>query len=115
MEKVLVREYFASGSIKSEHYEINGAKDGLEQWWHENGQIFTECEYVSGVPHGRVQVWSESGHFRALEFVKNGASHGEYTSWWDNGNIKEHGIFIEGVRQSGFKWYHKDGSLWSEL
>jgi hypothetical protein len=31
MERVLVQEHFLSGSLKTEHYEVNGVKDGFKR------------------------------------------------------------------------------------
>jgi len=40
---------------------------------------------------------------------------GSYQSWWDNGVLKEQGVFKNGVRQPGYRWFNEDGTLHQEL
>jgi len=36
---------------------IDGKKEGLFQWWYDNGQLKQECTYVNGKLEGFKQNW----------------------------------------------------------
>ena len=63
---VLKREYFDSGELKSEVFEINGKKNGLYKEWHQkiSRGIQREkmyCKYSNGYKDGLCLSWNEEG------------------------------------------------------
>ena len=42
------REYYESGKLKSECFEINGKKNGEYKRYHQNGQLNIICSYIDG-------------------------------------------------------------------
>ena len=115
MSTRVITSYYDSGEKASEHEEANGILSGHVRRWHQNGQLFVEAEYKDGLAHGVSQQWTESGIQTLFCIRKKGSLHGKYQSWWDDGIPKEEGIFLDGVRQPGYRWYKTDGTLWKEL
>ena len=108
---VLIKHFHESGSIKSEHYEINGVRHGIERLWCMDGTLLSECTFSHGKLHGVARLFTETGLAYIEENFENGVRHGEYISRWDSGGLKEHGFYIHGEPQPGYKYYREDGTL----
>lgn len=101
--------------MESQYFELNGKLVGLRRRWYKGGGLFSEAEFANGVANGIVRQWSEAGVLTLYANTKDGELDGPYRSWWDNAMLKEEGVFAQGVRQPGFRWYREDGSLWREV
>jgi antitoxin component YwqK of YwqJK toxin-antitoxin module len=112
-QSLVVRDYFESGELISEHMTVAGVKQGTERGWHKNGQIFYEMHYVGGRAEGPYSQWDESGRPLLRTNLKQGKNDGFYQSWWNSGALKEEGYYVDDVRQPGYRWYSADGTLWS--
>ncbi|MEW5823267.1 MAG: hypothetical protein AB1766_02865 [Pseudomonadota bacterium] len=110
----LIQEFDGNGLIKSEYFELDGVKNGVQRRWHEDGSIFSECTFIHGKLHGIARLWTAAGVCYIEENFEHGVRHGEYTSRWNSGGLKEHGFYVNGKRQPGYKYYREDGSLWCE-
>jgi antitoxin component YwqK of YwqJK toxin-antitoxin module len=112
----LIENYFPTGEVESRH-EVTDPSRGrsLRRRWYRNGQLFSETEFLHRKPHGRIREWTETGTLILDAVNKNGILDGYYQSWWDDGTLKEQGTFINGKRQTGYRWFATDGSLWKEL
>ena len=80
----------------------------------EGGAILSTAEYVDGVLDGVTRQFSASGVMTLEAHCQNGEYHVAYRSWWDTGILKEEGAFAHGKRAGIYKWYHQDGTLWSQ-
>jgi antitoxin component YwqK of YwqJK toxin-antitoxin module len=115
MTNILVKNYFSSGELESEHYELNGLKHGTLRRWYKNGKLFSESTFINGKIDGLSRLWNEDGVCYISSELRNGVLHGEYISRWDSGSLKEYGFYVDGKRQPGYKYYREDGSLWHEI
>jgi len=53
---------FGDGSWKGEVSFFEGRKDGVERYWHPNGQIRVEKQWFNGELHGYVTEWNLQGN-----------------------------------------------------
>ena len=107
----LIKEFWDSGILKIERYELNGVQHGIQRRWCEDGSLLSECTFVHGKLHGVARLFTETGLAYIDENFENGVRHGEYISRWDSGGLKEHGFYIHGEPQPGYKYYREDGTL----
>lgn len=110
----VIQEFWHSGGLKLEYHVLNGVKHGAQRRWYEGGSLLSECTFAHGKIHGVARLWTETGLCDLEEHYENDVTHGEYTSRWDSGGLKEHGFYVDGKRQPGYKYYREDGSLWCE-
>ena len=52
---------FEDGSRKGEASFFEGKKDGVERYWHPNGQIRIERQWLNGELHGYLTEWDTQG------------------------------------------------------
>ena len=107
----LIKEFWDSGILKIERYELNGVQHGIQRRWCEDGSLLSECTFVHGKLHGVARLFTETGLAYIDENFENGVRHGEYISRWSSGGLKEHGFYIHGEPQPGYRYYREDGSL----
>ena len=74
----LKKEYFESGELKSECFEVNGKKYGEHKIYNKNGQLLNSCSYVDGKKNG--DLWNEflkiyAQHQVKMHWVKGHAGH----------------------------------------
>jgi antitoxin component YwqK of YwqJK toxin-antitoxin module len=60
----LKKEYYETGELKSECFEINGKKHGENKIFNKNGQLLNSCSYVDGKKHGEERDYYENGSLR---------------------------------------------------
>lgn len=56
-------------------------------------------------------LYYESGKRRSEGEMRNGLEAGKWTSWYENGNPKSIGYYIDGQKDSLWKWYDESGML----
>ena len=123
----LREDYYKNGKLSMKGSYINGFKDGLWQWWFENGNkqdeaIFKHDAYIKERKH-----WREDGKQDYIEIIdgeciseccdgknvmydkngvklveytmKNGAKNGAGVSYYPNGKIRRKFIYVNGKKE----------------
>jgi antitoxin component YwqK of YwqJK toxin-antitoxin module len=65
----------------------DGLKEGIWQFWHDNGRISGQGAFQKDKPAG---VW---------------------TTWHDNGQRESEGMYIEGLQQGPFTYWDRHGHI----
>ena len=107
-QRPVQRKHYDNGKLKSETYYKNsgeigyfGIKEGLQTFWHENGEKWFETYYKNGEIEGIVTIWYKNGQKAAEVYYKNGEKDGLEALWYEDGkqqytrnnkNGTEHGI-----------------------
>ena len=111
-----IREYFSSGKLMYEYYEDElSRRTGLLRHWHENGQLMLEVNYLNNLVEGVSKTYTENGVLIIYQEFISGKLNGVYKSWFDDGTRKEDGLYVNDIRQLGYKWYKHNGDLWHIL
>jgi hypothetical protein len=58
--------------MDSEGNYINGKRNGLWKYWHENGQVRCEGNYINGLKDGVWKYWDETGVLTEETLYNNG-------------------------------------------
>jgi antitoxin component YwqK of YwqJK toxin-antitoxin module len=76
----------------------NGAKNGKQVSFWENGNKRFEFIAVNDAYEGELKEWSENGQLIHLAHYRNGQEEGEQKLWYDNGKIKANYVINNGRR-----------------
>jgi len=82
-------EFYPNGELKSRtNYQainVGVKKHGLEEHYHENGQLIFKRNYKDGKPHGLVERYHENGQLSYKTYYKDGEQQGLEESYDENG------------------------------
>jgi hypothetical protein len=92
-----------------------GKRDGLEAWWHENGQKQSESTYKDGKLEGLNTMWYESGQKAEEGTYKDGKMDGLATWWHDNGEKEHEGTYKDGKQEGLVTQWHDNGQTKLEV
>jgi len=80
-----VKENYENGRLKRLGYLNEGAKDGLWNSWHENGEKQLELRYKKDVLHGKTSSWHPNGQKKSAGNIRDGEMDGPWEEWYENG------------------------------
>lgn len=102
-------EYYKNGNIKVEGNFKNGLKDGVQKWYHENGEKYKIIGYEAGVEKGIYELYSSSGLVQ-YKGIKDSLHIGLQYEYYENGNLKR--IFEkEGNDTIKYTLYNENGAI----
>ncbi|HOD14682.1 MAG TPA: toxin-antitoxin system YwqK family antitoxin [Spirochaetota bacterium] len=134
----VVKEYYASGKVKSETSYVDGKIHGKRKLYYENGNLQKEEEYSAGIRAGVFLEYYEDGALRNYETYRddalngvcymqypggqkmmigqcaNGKKTGKWTLFHKNGEKYMEGNFIDNLMEGLWRSYSPDGDLDSE-
>ncbi len=65
-------ESFSDGMPRAEAHFLKGRKDGMERFWHANGNLAREGQWFDNLANGLMRNWDEKGRLIKAERYKNG-------------------------------------------
>jgi antitoxin component YwqK of YwqJK toxin-antitoxin module len=92
------KKYFPSGKIMEIRHFRNGAKNGLQTGFWENGNKRFEYVAVNDACEGELKEWAEDGQLFHLATYKNGREEGVQKMWHADGRIRSNFVLINGRR-----------------
>ncbi len=134
--KVIEREYYSDGGLKSETELKDGKRNGMVRNYSERGRLLSTTEYVNDLREGWlinyssetgapelkgffkndtqsgpvIQYYREGMLFRESNYVK-GRIDGVVKTFWANGKLKAENFYKMGKLSVGLKEYDKEGNL----
>ena len=103
-EEGLQTYWHKNGQKKVEENYKNGKQDGLTVWWHENGQKSSEVNYKDGKQEGLNVGWHSNGRKRFEGNMKNGKKDGVWTHWHKSGRKSMESHYKDGVGSDVKAW-----------
>lgn len=95
---IIQKKYFPSGKLLELRHIRNGAKNGLQTGYWENGKKRFEYLAVNDVCEGELKEWAENGMLFHLAHYKNGQEDGVQKMWHPDGRLRSNFILINGRR-----------------
>lgn len=80
-------EYFSNGNIKQKGSFINGLKNGLFEWFYDNGNICYSVTYKYGERNGCYTEFHLNGNLKWKGIFRNDNYDGEWTEYDSNGDF----------------------------
>ncbi len=105
-----VTRWHGNGQVYSIGNFLNGEKNGLFQWWYEDGSAKEEATFVKEAREGIVTQWYRNGNKFAEANYKKGKLNGNLTWWFETGQKKEETSFINDDRDGIAYWWYADGA-----
>ena len=105
-----VTRWHGNGQIYSIGNFLNGEKNGLFQWWYNDGAKKEESTFVNGERVDVVTQWYQNGKKFAEANYKKGQLNGNLTWWYETGQKKEQTSFVNGERDGFAYWWYSDGA-----
>ena len=79
-----------------EHRKIDGELDGVQTWFHENGNKESEHHFTDGKADGKWTWWYENGNLQEERFHTDGFQDGRHTYYDEDGEMEFHYIYKDG-------------------
>ncbi len=115
-----IKSYYANNTIQSDtNYKdgthtntTNGIKDGIQTFYHQNGQIASVTPYVDGKKEGRHKRFDSEGRLIEIRDYHNGLLDGLVMQRNPVLDFPTHkAMYKEGVRHSKEHFFFPDGNL----
>jgi TonB C terminal/MORN repeat variant len=75
-----------------------GKKNGMENWWYENGTKKYEANNLHGIREGKFTAWYSDGKPWYEGFESHGRPESTLTYWHPNGQMKSRALFRDGFQ-----------------
>jgi hypothetical protein len=109
-----VEREFYPGPDKTAKYAIGvdkqGRKEGMETWWHPNGNKKYEARNHAGMRDGAFTAWYPDGKVWYQGYEYRGKPESTLTYFYPTGNLKSQALFRDGI-QLERKDYDANGRL----
>ncbi|MFT5182885.1 MAG: antitoxin component YwqK of YwqJK toxin-antitoxin module [Flavobacteriales bacterium] len=122
----LEQVFSKTSNLIEEFVNVDNVKQGIASYFYESSELYRRIEFIDdkefgkGIEYakdGRVITFLnyDNGFIRSIEKVnrlnKLGQKKGYWVEYWANGNVKEEGIWSNGVRNGVFKFFRKKSDL----
>jgi antitoxin component YwqK of YwqJK toxin-antitoxin module len=108
-------EFYSNGKLKSRiNYQSKsdgGEKHGLQETYHDNGQLERKGNIKDGQQDGLWEQYYENGQLQYKENWKDGKEEGLREGYYDNGQLRSEVNYKNGVMVGLSVNYYKDGAL----
>ncbi|TFH40566.1 MAG: toxin-antitoxin system YwqK family antitoxin [Chrysiogenales bacterium] len=99
-----------SGSLlKAEVTFTNDIANGKLKEYYASGRIRSETDYRNGIRNGRHMLYYETGVGRIEEYYRDGKKNGKSFEYYENGFTRENAFFKDGVRDGMSNSFHRSG------
>lgn len=104
---IYVVQTWPNGRVRSEHFELNGVRDGICKTYTNMGQIESECTYINGSLNGTEKwFYPSTGALKSSSEYSNDQKHGMTRRYATDGRIIGESHWNNGVRHgSNIEWY----------
>ena len=99
-----VKSMYDSGQVEGLTQFKDGKPDGLQTWWHVNGQKAYEETFKDGKQNGLMRMWHKNGRKKTEGTFKDGKLDGLLTGWYENGQKMNEGVLKDGEEISARYW-----------
>ena len=107
----VIKTYYENGNLKKKYTLVNGKREGLYQYWDENGYKLLETSYLNGKENGLNREWHLNGKIWWEATFVNGKIEGIQQEWWENGQKMIECTFVAGKREGLYQRWDIDGSI----
>ncbi|WP_255080138.1 toxin-antitoxin system YwqK family antitoxin [Lacihabitans sp. CCS-44] len=92
------KKWYKGYALMEERYYLNGAKNGKQIAYWENGNKKFEFVAKNDTYEGELKEWNISGNLIHLATFVNGQEEGTQKMWYDNGKIRANYVMRKGKR-----------------
>lgn len=104
-------KWYENGKIQENGVYVYDVRDGVSNWYFENGNKSVEYSYRDGKLDGNASTYYDNGKVSAYGMYINNMQTGEWKEYYENGNMKAEGIFKNGEKDGQWKEYDQEGKL----
>ncbi len=112
--------FYESGKQEYIGNIIEGKKEGIWNWWYENGNKKDQCKYKNGVEIDTIFHWYESGNIKQVGVLLDGKPNSEklctvccninITRYYETGELKESFTTIDDKFEGKYYKYYENGT-----
>ena len=107
----IIKNELGEKNISLSSYYKNGIKNGLEEYFHESGQLFTSTNYKNGLKDGPFKSYYENGQLYLQGYYVNDNEDGLFEYYTDDGIAEISSSFRQGLQHGLTISYYQDGSV----
>jgi hypothetical protein len=100
-----------NGQLSKKGSYLNGEKSGVWEEHHENGQLSSKGSYLNGEKNGVWEVYYVNGQLFSKGSYLNGEEDGVWEVYHNNGQLSSKGSYLNGKKNGNWKYYNENGSL----
>lgn len=92
-------------------FVLNQGIEGLQTFYHENGEIMSTGEYVDGKEQGEWKYYDEQGALQVIANYNDGIESGQWKWYYENGEIMRIGNYKQGLNDGVWINYYENGVI----
>ena len=106
--------YYENGKINENTHYKDGLQNGARKSYFENGQLNESEDYQNGSLNGIRKVYSEKGFLKEEGNYVNGQVHGLVTFYYENGNKEKEASYLYGKNNGKVVLFYNNGNIKNE-
>jgi len=110
----VLKGHWANGQIKSEEPTIDGKREGIARYWHDNGVKYADIPWQGGQKHGAFKIYSDKGVLQQALSYKDGKKDGWFTWFDEEGRMTVGQHYMNDMLHGVSEWYYEDGRVKTE-
>lgn len=115
-DTAIIREYYSTGTIKSEISAIGQLRQGWTRNFDQSGRLISEVFYVDNVREGPARnYYAKSGKVNSTLQYKNGIKEGDEIWYYESGQPYRISPFVNGQIEGIQRLYFENGELMAEV
>lgn len=108
----IVQTFFPDGALALRGVQRHGKAHGVQQAYHENGQLLATEDYRDGKRiDGELETFDEHGKPRTRMTIRDGKTDGELLLFYPDGMVQSRGQFRLGKKHGPSTEYYPDGTV----
>lgn len=105
--------YYNTGKLFRRGKYVNGKKDGLWEWWFENGKKSDEATLQQGIYVGQRKHWFPNGKLKQLEVITGecfgDCCNGQVINYYENGQVEDESTNLNGQQHGKYIFRYDNG------
>jgi hypothetical protein len=115
-DTAIVKEYYSTGTIKSEISAIGQLRQGWTRNYDQSGRLISEVFYVDNVREGPARnYYAKSGKLNSTLQYKNGIKEGDEIWYYESGQPYRISPFVNGQIEGIQRLYFENGEIMAEV
>jgi antitoxin component YwqK of YwqJK toxin-antitoxin module len=103
--------FYKKGTVQEESFYRNGEKDSTSKWYDTKGNIIAEYNYKAGAFDGWQHTWYANDVLKSEQFYIDNVADGEFKLFFSNGQLKENGVYQNGLKVGKWTVYDEKGKI----
>jgi antitoxin component YwqK of YwqJK toxin-antitoxin module/GH24 family phage-related lysozyme (muramidase) len=97
--------------VQINQYTHDGKKDGIWEWYYDNGNLWSKGSYINGLRDGYFEYYGVDGELLYKGYYKDDKMDGIWEEYYENGQLKSKGSYKDDLKDGIWEEYYINGNL----